>query len=317
MPKRKGIPSQVAWMTVFLSIADIDERVDDLCARARAGSLGPRPAAALDFDNSCIRGDVGETLHHHLCDELGYALDGQFWDVLDPEDGRDRLRAVWTAFKGGEGDLPDSFRDDLSAVYARRFLRLGRRSVYGWAASMHAGMRPEEVAEAARANVLRHKSLPVTRLLRGTTPDGLELSRSQGMRSRPAVQRWVNEMDAAGIGVWVVSATNIWAVTWAAEHELGVPSSRVIGNACEVQDGRITARPVHPVIYKEGKLQAFRAATGVDPVFAIGDTSSDEALLRHSQGLSLLVDRGDTALLERGRAAGWLVTNPRHLDGLD
>ncbi len=140
---------------------------------------------------------------------------------------------------------------------------------------MHADMHPQEVAEAARFNVEHHKGLPVTRLLRGSTPDGLQLSRSQGIRSRPAVQRWVSQMDAAGIEVWVVSATNVWAVTWAAQHELGIPAARVICNACEVEGGRISARPVLPVIYKEGKLQAFRAAVGADPVFAIGDTSSD------------------------------------------
>ncbi len=290
--------------------------IDELCSRARRGELGGRPTAALDFDNSCIAGDVGETLHYHLCDTHGYDLDGEFWGAVDVADGRERLESAWRAYRSG-APLPQGYESDLIAVYARRYLREGRRAVYGWAATMHAGMAPAQVAEAAVANLEIQKGRPMGRVPLVPTPDGLLLTRSQGIRSRPVVQRWVQQMDAAGIEVWVVSATNVWAVSEVARRELAIPTARVIGNSCEVERGRITHRALAPTIYKEGKLAAFREATGQTPVMSLGDTVSDRDLLRSASALAILVDRGDLGLAAEAGERGWLVVDPATLDAAD
>ena len=58
--------------------------------------------------------------------------------------------------------------------------------------------------------------------------------------------------------------------------------------------------------YREGKVAAFRRATGRDPTFAAGDSRGDADLLTAAHR-SLLFDRGDPALLREAVAGRWWI----------
>lgn len=297
-------------------IEHLDARIDDLCRRARAGLLGARPYAALDFDGTCIRGDVGEMLHYFLVEQLRYAFDGGFWDAVDgadvPAAARERYGQV-----GRAGLLQDwQWQTDVIAVYARRFARLGQRETYGWAASMHAGMTSDEVGAAARELLLLEKGRACA-ADRRVTSDGLPVTLHRGIRSRPLVQDWVRRLESAGVPTWVVSATNVWAVSQAAEQELGVPAERVIGNRCELEGGRVTLRRCEPVVMREGKVQALQERLAERPVWSMGDTWSDAALLGYASELAVLLDRGDESLRVHARASGWQVVGHGLLDAAE
>lgn len=294
-------------------LQQLDARIDDLCRRARAGLLGARPYAALDFDGTCILGDVGEMLHYFLVEQLRYAFDGGFWDAVDGADVPAAARERYGQASRSELLEDRQWQTDVIAVYARRFGRLGQRETYGWAASMHAGMTPDEVAAAARELLALEKGRPCS-ADRRVTSDGLPVTLHRGIRSRPVVQDWVRRLEAAGVPTWVVSATNVWAVSQAAELELGVPADRVIGNRCEVEDGRVSLRRCEPVVMREGKVQALQARRDERPVWVMGDTWSDAALLGYASELAVLLDRGDESLRRHATESGWQVVAHGLLD---
>jgi phosphoserine phosphatase len=291
----------------------LDARIDDLCRKAREGVLGPRPYAALDFDGTCIRGDVGEMLHYFLVEHLRYAFDGGFWDAVAEEDVPPSARQRFHEASRAELLHDRQWQTDVIAVYARRFLRLGQRNTYGWAASMHAGLTPDDVAAAARDLLALEKGRPCASDKRMTS-DGLPVTLHRGIRSRPLVQDWVRRLDAAGVPTWVVSATNMWAVSQAADLELGVPADRVIGNRCELRAGRVSLQVCEPVVMREGKVQALQARRDDRPVWVMGDTWSDAALLGYASELAVLLDRGDESLRQHATESGWQIVPHRALD---
>lgn len=91
------------------------------------------------------------------------------------------------------------------------------------------------------------------------------------------------------IAVFIVTASVKWAVEPGASL-LGVDSEFVLGVETEVQDGLITDKPILPVTYKEGKLEALLKKTkGQNPFLASGNTIGDISLLENATHISLAV----------------------------
>lgn len=272
---------------------------------------GERPVVALDFDNTCILGDVGETVHYVLCERFGYALDDEaFWDVIDPEDGRERLRGTWAELRtrgvqdASEGEEAAAFANDLIAVYSRRMQRLGKAAAYGWAPRMHVGLSPAWLRRFSLAHFEAEGARPV-RWEERVAPDGFVLRMQRGLRVRPAFRSLVKVFSEHGFDVWVISATNSWTVQ-AVAPTLGVSSSRIVGNACRVVGDRITAEREGPTTWRAGKVEAIDQYIGRRPVLAVGDTWTDLEMLGCARSLSILVDRGDEELADLADASGWL-----------
>lgn len=269
-----------------------------------------RPVVALDFDNTCILGDVGETVHYALCDQFGYALDDDaFWSVIDPEDGRERLKETWAGLRArglreAAGDPEgEAFATDLIATYVRRMRRLGKESAYRWAPRMHVGMSRTWLHRFSLAHFHNEGARPLAMEQR-TAPDGTTLQMQRGLRVRTAFREVVSIFSAHGFDVWVVSATNAWTVQAVAPH-LGVSASRIIGNACRVKGDRITDEREGPTTWRAGKVEAIDHHIGRRPVLAIGDTWTDLEMLRSASELAVLVDRGDAELAAIADEAGW------------
>lgn len=279
------------------------------------GRSDARPVAVLDFDNTCIRGDLGESLHRHLCERLAYALDDeQFWATLDPADGRDRLRDAWGQRDTAGWDR-ERFVVDLMATYARRLIRTGPAGAYGWATTLHAGLAPGalewfagDVFALEQGRASAHRS--------ATAPDGVHVRIADGLAIRPAIVDLVRALDAIGAEVWIVSATCEWGVR-AAAPSVGVPVDRVIGNRCRVVDGRITAEREGPTTWRGGKVDAIRQRIARRPVLAIGDAWTDAEMLEHASEVAILIDRGDVSLRDHATRLDWFVVPAEHLDGDD
>lgn len=270
-----------------------------------------RPVIALDFDNTCILGDVGETIHYVLCDRFSYALDDEdFWGVIAPEDGRERLRNSWRELRrqgvtdASQGEDAQAFANDLIAVYARRAARLGKEAAYQWAPRMHAGLSRTWLHRAALAHFEAEGSAPL-RTEERIAPDGVRLVMQRGLRVRPAFRELIALFSENGFAVWVVSATNSWTVQAVAPH-LGVSSRRIIGNACRVEGDRITDVREGPTTWRRGKVEAIQQAVGRPPVLAVGDTWTDLEMLESATDLAILVDRGDPELASIADERGWL-----------
>lgn len=90
------------------------------------------------------------------------------------------------------------------------------------------------------------------------------------------------------VEIYIVTASIKWAVEPGAKA-LGLSADNVIGVSTVVQDGLITAEPIHPITYRQGKVEALMAKTALKPFFASGNSMGDYELLDCATHLQLAV----------------------------
>lgn len=266
-----------------------------------------RRVATFDFDNTCISGDTGELLHLHLSEHLAWNFAGLL-QVVDPLDGRERLADLVAAHEQGH-DVGDRLRAELTMLFPRRMERCGPAQTYDWAVTLHAGMRVADVHAHADRMLLREAKVARAHRPPRWLP---ELPIQRGVRSRPAIAALMRELEAAGIEVWIVSATNEWTVTRAA-RDFGIPAERVIGNRCVVERGEILAERDGPTTWRQGKVDAIRERIGVDPVLALGDSMTDFEMLEVAKE-RIVISPQRSSLAEHAAREGWGLCAPEDFE---
>lgn len=257
----------------------------------------------LDFDNTCILGDTGELFHLYLSEEMAWDLD-VFASEIAPEDGQARLREL-LAYRNEGRDCHEAIFKELMAAFPRRLARAGNYDTYAWAARLQVGASVSTLKQHARAMLRKESNHPRDLLTVDTGDKSLVIQR--GIRSRPAFDALIGAAQAHGIQPWVITATNSWVVSVAAE-DFGIPNARVIGNNHRVIKGVVQSERDVPVTIRQGKADAYAQEISRDdpPILVIGDSRSDYELMRLSDD-AILVDRGDTALREKAQSHGWAV----------
>lgn len=133
--------------------------------------------------------------------------------------------------------------------------------------------------------------------------DELAASRFSG-RIHAYARTLIRAFQAAGVDVWVVSASPKWPVVAAAAH-LGIPAERVIAVGCGVHDGRLDGRVELPLPSGAGKVAQLERR-GIRPVLALGNGSIDVDMLRYAERAVAVAPHGvHTELVEVARSAGW------------
>jgi HAD superfamily phosphoserine phosphatase-like hydrolase len=212
------------------------------------GSHAETPVAALDFDRTCLVGDVSEYLLR----------------LIDERTGR-----------GLVDEYEAQCRQDLRSAYVRLVSTL-------------IGGRTE--AEA-----------------RGMALEALSIGERRGhLEIREPIRELVWALHRHGWDVWIVTASPEVLVQALAER-MGIHPDRVVGMRSPLGgDGRYAPIVTDPITFREGKVEALRAAAGRDPVFAAGDSGSDAPLLGTAR-YALLLDHGDPELRAEGEARGWWI----------
>ncbi len=91
------------------------------------------------------------------------------------------------------------------------------------------------------------------------------------------------------VKIFIVTASITWAVEPGA-IALGLSADQVIGVETKVTDGFVTTEGIHPITYKQGKVEALLKHTnGVRPFFASGNSTGDTDLLKSATHLQLAV----------------------------
>lgn len=184
------------------------------------------------------------------------------------------------------GVLPTLPGADPEAVYRDYEARVDvdRSAGYAWAVQCMAGVRESDLAVWSRQMAYAWPNY------------------------RPAMTGLVRGLTAAGVDVWIVSASNVWVVR-AAVARLGVAPDRVIAMESVVRDGVLTDEMVRPLICLEGKVEAIDRYIGVRPDLAAGDSVGDLAMLAAARE-PIVIGRHDlpgNALLREAAARGWPV----------
>lgn len=297
----------------------IDSGWPTAAARRLEAALSPGPAlVALDFDNTLIVGDVGETLHYAMCEHFAYALDeDDFWSALPELVGASALRKAWqdlASTEAGRRSAAARARGldiELIAVFARHFVAFGPQATFDWAATLFAGLRPAQLRQLAADAFERELSREIE-VVRAQSADGIPLRMNRGIRTCAAATSMLSTMRDANADLWVVSATNRWALE-AIAPRFGLRADRILANGCIETNGRITRRRDGPTTWHDGKVAAFEARHGRAPDVVVGDSVSDAPLMRTATRLAVLIDRGDEALRREAIDRDWVVVSREQL----
>lgn len=231
--------------------------------------------APLDRLPKAVRSAVEPFLSSTAPRVAAFDADGTLWrgDV-----GEDLLR-----FLAARGHLPDGG----AGAFARYEALNARAPIdsYGYAVTVMAGMAEVEL-EALCATFFTE--------------------RFSG-RVFPFVRPLLEVLRAAGVEVWICSASPRWIVE-AGARALGIDVAHVIGVDAEVEDGRLTERLRLPVTAGPGKV-TWLGRRGVSPGFACGNGELDLDMLLAAQHRLVIApfDGPDNALVGHARVHGWPI----------
>lgn len=271
--------------------------------------------AVFDWDNTCIFGDVEETLFRHQLDTLALRIPPDELPRLVPQavNGVHRLEGgvrladlqrdvtaayglLWPMMRRGELDaalrLPAhrDFRAKVAWLYDALAATpgIGERYAYTWVAGWLAGLTPEEVRRASAAAIAQAVRDPIERRVWRAESDGaagrLEYQFVHGLRPHAEMRALMAAMRRAGIEVFVVSASPEIVVETAA-RELGYPvdAAHVYGLRVREQGGKLGATLLdvaeYPVTYRAGKAELIRRFLPAAPLFVAGDSDTDYEML--------------------------------------
>ncbi len=175
-----------------------------------------------------------------------------------------------------------SLREAYDALCAR-----DASAGYAWACEVMAGLDEARVVETARGCWQGHRE-----------------------RIFAPMRALVAALAAAGVEVWVVSASHRWIVA-AGAAELGVAAERVVAVSVPVAQGRLGAPVEQPMPNGPGKVAAIAARVGARPVLGAGNSLHDAPMIDTAEVGLLVATPGSgyltPALRERAERGGWFT----------
>lgn len=90
------------------------------------------------------------------------------------------------------------------------------------------------------------------------------------------------------VAIYVVSASVKWAVEPAARY-FGIPEQNVLGVETQIENGLVTDRQKGPITWKQGKVEAIKAAAASQPFFCSGNSEGDLLLLEYASHHRLVI----------------------------
>ena len=293
-------------------LPEVRAALEELAMRVAAdpatyAPAGAPPFAVFDWDQTVIRHDIGDALFVYQMDHFAFALDhDDFWDVLGLQ-GDAALRAQVAALAARPHDVSAAaaatrraWEAALVGGYMRASL-LDPQEGFPWQTRVLTGLTPEAVHRLTREAAARELEALLGRREFSLGDEALHFH--QGLRPYAEILGLMRGLEAAGIEVWVVSATNVWAVQTMGEL-LDLDPARVIGMRTHVVDGRITSDLDGVACATWGKVDAIRRHIHPTqrPVLAAGDNITDLPMLEYSADTRLVIDRGVAALRQAAEA---------------
>lgn len=283
--------------------------VELIRTRAHSGA-----AAVFDFDNTCIRGDIGELFGHFLTETMRYRYDlDHFWKLVHPDDGRGRLRRLTErAMEAGvESAAYRRYFAEMAALYGRRLRRAGKRDCYEWAVRLHVGLTETQMRRWSAEAIRRELEHPL-RTERLESDSGEVTAVERGIRPHLEIRELIEVLDEAGFDIWIVSASNAWTIRVIAPY-FGVPEKKVRGNLVAVEEGRLSDATRRPVLYREGKAEMVAKLLDEPPDLVVGDAITDYEMLCDARDLALVIDRGDEFLRRHAEGPTWAMQPAQEL----
>jgi len=263
------------------------EAADRLAGALAAVDAEGRPGVAtLDFDDTCIAGDLGDAVFHRAVED----------DSLDPE-----------GLPGGGPDDPGQRPAAWLAAADEALERAGPGAAYSFVLEAFGGWTLERFREHVRGVLEVELTAPQGLRALAGAPHARVRS---GIRRRRRMGHLIGHLRQRGWTVLVVSGSAEWAVEEAVAP-LGVAPGEVRGQRTAVRGGLLTRSPELPHVFGPGKVQVLSTRLSAPPDLAIGDSPNDRELLGWATH-AVAFDAGDAnSIGPEARARGWAVEPAR------
>jgi phosphoserine phosphatase len=291
------------------------------------------PYAVFDWDDTSAFHDCGDALFRHQLWNLKFRLDkDQFRALFERShrgvkanagsrrvtlgDVQDDIIADYGYLHDRLSESPDDlrrtpqFRDFVAKML---FLyqaytdseEVGPDYSYVWVLYFLSHYTPDEVRDIARA-AIKEQLGEALREATWKAPEKFDSKAGPidarfltGLRVQPEMQNLMASLRAAGIDVYVVTASLKQEVEVFAGAGFGynVPADHVLGMELDIKDGKLQPayKPGWVRPYRKGKVDAIRSILGThgEPIFAAGDSDGDYEMLSTFDGtkLALILNR--------------------------
>jgi hypothetical protein len=326
---------------------------------------GPQPYAVFDWDQTSAFLDCGEATLHYQLENLRFKLTpDQFRALLKPEiNGVKRLSAesggmvladlntdLLSAYRflydhhigpGGKMSLAEirqtpQFQDfitKLPVLYDGYCDTAGIGAPYGypWVTFLLANFTILEVKSIAKSAIEAGLGDGLHKITwHGPKPfqsicGPVSYRFRSGLRVHPEMQSLMHQLRAAGIDVYVISASLkpiVEVFSGPGNFGYNVPADHVLAMETELKQGHL--QPVYKAGWvqtqRAGKVAAIKQVLGKrgDPIFGAGDSDGDVEMLSDFPGmkLALILNRvrgGDIGTLAQKAAAQMAEANPRFI----
>ena len=322
----------------------------------RSPSYDPahRPVATFDWDNTMMRGDIGDATMAWMLRHDGILQPpsrdwSQTGGALTAE-ARTALKACDAAGEPGHPlatSTTPACADALYAIYDAgktpagapawsHPITLTTNEAYAWLARLLAGHTPAEVHAFALGAYEEGAKAPVGATMTLGTHTGV----MAWLRIYPTQRDLVAALQSNGFDVWIVSASP-QPVSEVVAAQVGIAADHVVGIRNTVEgDGRLGSHlapcgdaPADSVItFDQGKrcfinqvifhvppaAQLARSDAAHRPTFSAGDSDTDVAFVQDATELKLVIDRNRVALMCNAwsNAGGKWLVQPMFLDPL-
>lgn len=275
---------------------------------------GPPGLAAFDFDNTLIRGDLGEAVMYYILLQGLIAADlPEFWQEAEhPAVSTSEIetwKQLWKNYAAQEDEASyGKLAEGLIRAYDSIAEKNGLEAAYRWTRVLFCGMPERDLAGLAR-HVFTENQMPdlAPLIVRGKQID-------ISIRIRKPLKNLVKTFIEAGWDVRIVTASPECTIQEAAPL-FGIDPVKVRGMRLEIQNDLLMPRIIEPMTFDTGKVRALRETTQEKLRFAAGDSFTDLGLLLEAEN-RLLVDRGNAKLRALGEEHGFWIEKAETLDAV-
>jgi len=283
--------------------------------RAELESLlsGPAGLACSDFDNTLIRGDLGEsTMFYILLHGLiGADLD-EFWsEIRHPVIAPaliEKWRNLWHDYADSENEESyQELAEGLIETYHKIAENHGLEGAYRWTRVLYCGMSESELGKIAKHVFMESQLDDISPIIFAT---GIKIDTS--IRIREPFRELLREMKSRHWEIHILTASPEYIIQ-TAMPEFGLEPTSVRGMRLRQNDRILMPTIIEPMTFDQGKIDALREITNRPVDFAAGDSFTDLGMLKAAK-LKLLVDRGNARLRDLAKSEGWLIQTAESLD---
>ena len=269
------------------------------------------PVVVFDFDNTCIRGDIGRAFFDYMVSNLKIKFDDDVFEAL-PADKRDDIRKLVKelqklpdAERSGSENLQE-LRKKMHQAYWSLCKDMDAAKCYPWQVRFYAGYTPGELTRMANQVMQDEMKKPMgSEQIKSGPDDKTPAITSTGIRVHNEIRELMYLLRKKGFRVWVVTAGPQWVVEGAAK-QFAMAHGQVIGMRAKLDKGKLTAEIEPPPTYRQGKVDAIEKLIGTKPVLTVGDSWTDAEMLAYGEN-ALLIDRGYSDLRKKASESGWWI----------